>query len=95
MENQSFDWDDDKAEYNERTHRVSFEESTSVFADFHSITIYDSDHSDDEDRYIDIGYASSGRLLIVVYTERDDLIRIISSRLADKNERRHYEYNRI
>jgi uncharacterized protein len=47
---------------------------------------FDSEHSEDEDRFIDIGLSAQGRLLVVVYTERNESIRIISSRNATKRE---------
>jgi uncharacterized protein len=68
-----FDWDEQKADLNAIKHGVSF-------TDLGSITIDDLEHSIDEDRYIEIGISDRGRLLVVVYTERGDFIRIISSR---------------
>ncbi|MCP4363562.1 MAG: BrnT family toxin [Chloroflexi bacterium] len=65
----------------------------SVFKDPFSITILDPDHSLDETRFIDLGYSDRNRLLIVVYTERGDLIRLISCRLATNAERKTYEQN--
>ena len=47
-----FEWDDDKARANIRNHKVSFEEASSVFGDLLSATVYDPDHSMDDDRYI-------------------------------------------
>lgn len=70
---------------------VSFEEAQTVFGDPDSITIYDSEHSGDEDRFIDIGSSTFGNILVVVYTERNERIRIISCRQATSNERRQYE----
>lgn len=86
-----FDWDGQKARSNLAKHGVSFDEAKTVFEDPFAITILDPDHSDKEMRFIDLGYSQNNRLLIVVYTERNDTIRIISSREADKNERKQYE----
>lgn len=86
-----FDWDGQKARSNLAKHGVSFDEAKTVFEDPFAITIPDPDHSDKEMRFIDLGYSQNNRLLIVVYTERNDTIRIISSREADKNERKQYE----
>ena len=61
------------------------------FADPNSMTIADLEHSIEEDRYIDIGISERDRLLVVVYTERGNLIRIISSRRATNREIRIYE----
>ena len=87
----TFEWDEDKAEANLRKHQVSFDEGTTVFLDPMSLTIGDPLHSDDEDRYIDIGLSYEGRLLVVVYTERGSTIRLISCRRAKPEERRAYE----
>jgi len=86
-----FEWDNRKAESNLRTHDVSFREATTVFGDPLSITISDPDHSTAEMRFIDIGLSHLGRLLVVSYTERGNRIRVISARLATRNERRQYE----
>jgi len=87
----NFEWDEEKAQANLRTHKVSFDEATTVFSDPFSITIPDPDHSTDEQRYIDIGTSDKGRLLVVSYTERGVNIRIISCRKATPTERRRYE----
>jgi len=64
-----FEWDDAKAAANVRKHGVSFEEAITVFGDPNAITIYDVEHSETENRFIDIGLSASGRVLVVVYTE--------------------------
>jgi uncharacterized DUF497 family protein len=86
-----FEWDEGKAQTNLRKHRVSFDEAISVFSDPLAITIPDPDHSESEDRFVDIGRSDRGVVLIVVYTERGDNIRIISCRKATPEERRFYE----
>ena len=91
--NLTFEWDEEKAKENFRKHKISFEEAKSVFNDPFSITIFDPLHSSGEHRYIDIGCSSKERTLVVVYTERRSNIRIISSRIATKSERRIYEKN--
>jgi hypothetical protein len=48
-------------------------------------------HSREEARFVSIGLSEAGRLLVVVYTEREGRIRIISAREAAPRERRHYE----
>lgn len=87
----TYEWDESKAILNEQKHGISFEEAVTVFADPLSLTIVDETHSDEEDRFVDIGESSSGHLLVVVYTERGETIRIISCRLATSAERRTYE----
>lgn len=86
-----FEWDPTKAAANLSMHRVSFDEAKTVFDDPLSIDFYDPDHSDEEHRYIIIGESQQGRLLMVSYTERNDTIRIISSREVTPAERKEYE----
>jgi uncharacterized DUF497 family protein len=86
-----FEWDEAKAEINLRKHKVGFEEARTVFSDPLSVTIDDPDHSKEEQRYVDIGKSASGKLLVVVYTERGSKTRIISCRRATPIERRKYE----
>jgi uncharacterized DUF497 family protein len=86
-----FEWDDAKAELNERKHGVSFAEAMTVFGDPLSLTAYDPDHSDEEDRYITMGRSTGGLLLVVSHTDRGDKVRIISAREASRRERRDYE----
>ena len=87
----NFEWDETKAAINLEKHRVSFEEATEVFADPLYVDFFDPDHSQAEHRYLIIGTSEGGRLLIVSYTERDDLVRIISARELTPTERRTYE----
>lgn len=89
--NLTFEWYEEKAKKNQKKHGVGFEEAKTVFNDPFSITIPDPLHSEDEQRYIDIGCSSKGRVLVVVYTERRSNIRIISCRKSVKKERRIYE----
>ena len=87
----SFEWHEAKAAANLKKHGISFEEAQTVFHDPLALTIDDPKHSQDEQRFIDIGYSTQGRLLVVAYTERGETIRIISSRRATKSERSAYE----
>ena len=86
-----FEWDLQKADRNLKKHDVSFQEAASVFVDTHSVTYPDPDHSVKENRFITVGMARSGRILIVAHTNRGDSIRIISARKTTRKERRHYE----
>jgi uncharacterized DUF497 family protein len=88
-----FEWDADKSKSNQSKHGVSFDEAMTVFSDPLASTIYDPDHSDDEDRYISLGLSGEARLLVVSFTDRDDRIRIISARVANRRERKQYEEN--
>jgi uncharacterized protein len=87
----SFDWDEEKALTNLDRHGVSFEEAQTVFDDPLYVDFYDPEHSLAEHRYIILGESRHGRLLLVSYTERGGVIRLISSREATPAERRDYE----
>ena len=87
----TFEWDSRKARSNLAKHGVGFEEASTVFGDPLSLTIPDPEHSLSEERYITVGRAFSGKLLVVVHTERGDNIRIISARRASRRERKFYE----
>lgn len=60
-----FEWAPAKAKLNLKEHGVSFDEASTVFRDTLSITIVDPDHSDSEQRFVDIGMSHRGRLLVV------------------------------
>ncbi len=86
-----FDWDENKASSNLSKHGVSFEEAKTVFDDVLYVDFYDPDHSDNEERYLIVGKSNRGRSLIVSYTERKDVIRLISARETTRAEREIYE----
>ena len=90
-EEQNFEWDEEKEKLNIKKHGISFSTAALVFDDEDRIEIYDAVHSLEEDRYITIG--SVGKILFVVYTNRDLSIRLISARLANERERRLYYGN--
>ena len=71
-----FEWDDAKAESNERKHGVAFTEAMTVFADPLSRTIPNPLHSHDEDRFIIVGESAAGHTLVVVHTHRGEAVRI-------------------
>ncbi len=87
-----FAWDEAKAIENVRKHGVSFEEGASVFADENARFKHDPEHSQQEDRFILLGFSKKLRLLVVchAYRENDELIRLISARKATTNERKQY-----
>ena len=87
----TFEWDPQKAESNNEKHGISFEEASTVFRDPLSLTIDDPLHSTGEVRMVQIGISHKNRLLVVVHTERENNIRIISARKATKKERDNYE----
>ena len=88
-----FEWDKKKADQNIRKHGISLEEAATVFGDPFSITIYDPLHSQDEDRSVILGTSNKNRVSVVIHTDRQDRIRIISARKATKKERKQYESN--
>ena len=86
-----FEWDPNKAAANLAKHGVSFDEASTVFGDPLAATVHDSLHSDSEDRSVTIGRSASNRLLVVVHTDRGERLRLISSRVASRAERKQYE----
>ena len=89
-----FEWDEEKANENKKKHKISFETARLVFSDPYRREFYDIEHSDEQEtRWITIGRA--GKVLFVVYTEREcgDVIRLISARLATPTERKEYYGN--
>lgn len=81
----SFEWDDEKAIENYVKHGVSFEFATVAFKDPFAIERIDDRHTYGEDRFILVGMARH-IALFVVYTEREERIRLISARRATKQE---------
>ena len=77
-----FEWDEEKNRINLEKHGIDFETAMLVFNDLQRIEIYDVEHSTNEDRYNTIGMVHD--VLFVVYTERNENIRLISARLATK-----------
>lgn len=85
----AYQWDRDKAAANLRKHGVNFADAVSVFSDDLAITI--TDERFDEERLITIGIDAFSRVLVVVYTWRNDQIRLISARKAMRYEQKQYE----
>lgn len=93
-----FEWDPNKAVANRRKHGIGFEQAATVFRDPLAVSIYDEDHSEDEERWITLGQADNDFLLVVVHTYQaisadEAAVRIISARRATVHEQRHYEHN--
>lgn len=86
----TFDWDDEKHRANIEKHGVTFEEAATVFDNFPLEVFFDPAHSQDEARYIAIGFSDKNRVLLVIHCENKsgDVIRIISARKATKKEKR-------
>ena len=86
-----FEWDENKNQYNIMSHGVSFSEASTVFSDDDAIVFDDVEHSFHEDRFLIIGRSYKKNVLFVCYCIRyDNIIRIISARKADKEEREDY-----
>ena len=88
-----FEWDESKATANLKKHGVSFNEAETVFDNVLAVIFDDEAHSDGEKREIIIGHSRNNRLLLISFTERSNIIRIISARLATRREREDYEQN--
>lgn len=87
-----FDWDNGKAARNVAKHDgVTFEEAATVFDDPFFVVLADDAHSFDEQRYWINGESEQSRVLLVVYTERGDVVWVISAREATARERAMYE----
>ncbi|OGV83466.1 MAG: hypothetical protein A3K19_17615 [Lentisphaerae bacterium RIFOXYB12_FULL_65_16] len=95
-----FEWDTGKARTNRTKHGVSFEEAATVFSDPGMLTLYDDEHSGQEERWVTLGISATGRLLVVCHTfreESDDTVRvrIFSSRKATTPETAQYSGRRV
>jgi uncharacterized DUF497 family protein len=87
----TFACDRDKNRANERKHGITLHGASPVFFDPNGYSWYDYEHSADEDRHCFTGISASGNLLVVSYTMRNGIIRIISARKATKQEVDDYE----
>jgi uncharacterized DUF497 family protein len=85
------EWDPEKAVANLTKHGVDFHEAGTVFDDPLATTFPDPLHSVDEQRYVTIGSAVSGRILVVAHTDRGEAVRLITARPATRSERRFHE----
>ena len=93
MNSLRFEWEPRKASANLKKHGISFEEAKSVFYDERARLISDPDHSEDEDRFILLGFSYSLRVILVChcYRSKGNVIRIISARKASNTELKAYE----
>ncbi len=79
-----FEWDVAKAAANRRKHGVSFEEASTIFYPAKPEIFDDDAHSEEEMRYVAIGFSEKARLLTVAFVRRGDVVRIFSARRATK-----------
>jgi len=92
----NFEWDPYKAKQNLQKHKVSFEQAAEVFLDPLAISVYNGEHSLDEDRWITIGKDQTNLILVVIHTFLEEnidncRIRVISARKATKKEVKQHE----
>jgi uncharacterized DUF497 family protein len=89
-----FEWDERKNRANRKRHGVSFEEARSAFLDENARVVPDPEHSEEEDRFVLLGWSASLRVLLVChcYREEESIVRIISARKADREEQRQYRW---
>lgn len=90
-----FEWDKEKEKINITKHGIDFSTAAKIFKDENRIEMYDEEHSDYEDRYVTIGTIGGvAYVVLVIYTERKEAIRLISARKATNQERRmYYDYS--
>ena len=86
-----FEWDAGNREKNLK-HGVHTSECEQVFFNYPLLILDDAKHSVAEDRFAAFGQTDGGRKLVVVYTQRANLLRVISARDMNRKEREFYEY---
>ncbi len=91
-----FEWDPAKAEQNLQKHGVSFRRAATILKDPYAVSIFDEEHSGEEDRWVTMGTDDRGTILVMAHTfrridESASEIRIIPARKATKRERAQYE----
>ena len=89
-----FEWDSEKERITIGKHGITFEQAAYVFSDPFALTVFDEEHSGDEDRWILLGKTLNEVILVVVHTFQDEAgveyVRIISARKATMNETKAY-----
>ena len=90
------EWDPKKARLNFKKHGISFEIASSVFFDPRAVTIFDDEHGKNEERWITMGIAKNGQLILLCHlfneeTKESCTIRIYSARKATKSEAKIYK----
>jgi hypothetical protein len=88
-----FEWDENKNSKNKGKHKIGFEAARSIFDDQHSIEFEATRNG--EYRIIRIGKTAAKFILLVVYTMRGMVVRLISARQANKKERNLYIENKF
>ncbi|MFA6155863.1 BrnT family toxin [Mesorhizobium sp.] len=88
-----FEWDDAKAKSNLTKHGLAFSDAERLFDDAYALHYADRSMTYEEERFIGIGLVN-GVVITVVYTEREDRIRLISARRATRHEQKTYDQAR-
>jgi len=91
-----FEWDPAKARQNVKKHRITFERGATVFLDPNALSLFDEQHSEDEERWITLGLDRTGELLVICHTYHEETensarVRLISARKGTKNETKQYQ----
>lgn len=92
MDELRFEWDENKNITNRKKHKISFEEAKTVCYDENALLIDDPDHSEEEERFILLGFSFRAQMLVVChcYRQAESVIRIISARKATRTEEQAY-----
>ncbi len=88
----NFEWGKNKEKLNIQKHGTTFEQASYVFSDPFALSMYDNEHSSNEDRCVILGKSLNKNLLLMVHTfkdEKGELVRIISARKATNSENKH------
>ena len=87
-----FEWDDIKAEVNLKKHGIRFSEAATIWLDNSALEMPDPEHSQDEERWIRLGFSRQAHVLVVAYVVRieGERVRIISARKAIRSEMKQY-----
>ena len=83
----AFDWDQGNLEKNWKKHKVHFKEAEEIFFNKPLKIFPDKKHSTKEKRFLALGFTNSRRRLTIIFTIRENIIRIISVRDQSKKER--------
>ena len=91
-----FEWDPAKARQNARKHRVTFERGATVLLDPNALSLFDEQHSEDEERWVTLGLDQTGALLVICHTYHEEAdnrarVHLTSARKATKNEAKQYQ----
>ncbi len=89
-----FEWDENKNVRNQEKHGLAFEDAALAFFDENAIKITDNRKDYGEQRFQLIGAIDNIAIVFVAYTNRNQNIRLISARKANKKERGLYEYSK-